>query len=161
MKVDMLKPGESRLFIATLLALRLLLGGLFLMSGLTKLIPGTFSAAGFLGNSIGPFAGFYTNLGNSSLIAAINFSVIWGETLIGAALIAGALVRFVSFWGIVQMVLYYTAALPPATGWISQQVIYTVVLLLFMFSGVGYNLGLDRVLIRFEKDKHPLRYLLG
>jgi thiosulfate dehydrogenase [quinone] large subunit len=150
------------LFVRTFLALRILLGGLFLVSGLTKLFSSTFSAAGFLGKSVGPFADFYVGLSNNtSLLPVINFLVMWGEMLIGVALILGLLVRFASFWGIIQMILYYTVTLPTSTGWISQQIIYITVFLTLMFSGIGYYLGLDRFSLVLEESKHPLRLLFG
>jgi|WetSurMetagenome_2_1015567.scaffolds.fasta_scaffold127635_3 thiosulfate dehydrogenase (quinone) large subunit len=163
MREKLMKLGlGSRLFVTSLLVLRILLGGLFLLSGLTKLASGTFSAAGLLGKSVGPFTSFYVGLANNtSVLPVINYLVMWGEALIGIALILGLLVRFASFWGIVQMILYYTVTLPTSTGWISQQIIYIAVFLILMFSGIGYYLGLDRFSIKLEESKHPLRLLFG
>jgi len=153
---------KSKVLVTTFLVLRILLGGLFLEAGLTKLLSGTFSAAGFLGNSVGPFYGFYMGLANNtSLLPVINGLVIWGETLIGLALIPGILVRFASFWGIIQMILYYTVILPSSTGWISQEIIYIAVFVTLMFSGIGYYYGLDRLLVKLEENKHTLRLFSG
>jgi thiosulfate dehydrogenase (quinone) large subunit len=152
----------GRAFRVTLLILRVALGGLFLEAGLDKLLSGSFSAAGFLSASKGPFAGFYSGLAsNSGLLPIVNNLVIWGEILIGAALILGILVRFSSFWGIVQMILYYSASLPPSSGWINQDIIYIAVFLALMFSGIGYFVGLDRFLETVEKRKQPLRFIAG
>ena len=60
-----------------------------------------------------------------------------------------------------MMLLYYLPYLPPSNGWISEQIIYLLVLIAFMFTGIGHYWGLDRLFIRFEKESHPLRLLLG
>jgi hypothetical protein len=59
------------------------------------------------------------------------------------------------------MILYYTASLPPSTGWISQHIIFIAVFVVFMFSGVGYFMGLDRFICKLETEKNPLRFLVG
>ena len=152
----------KKAYYLTLMILRVLLGGLFLEAGLDKLFSGSFSAAGFLSASKGPFAGFYSGLAsNTGLLPLVNNLVIWGEILIGIALILGILVRFASFWGIVQMILYYTVSLPPSTGWINQNIVYIAVFLAFMFSGIGYFMGLDRSIETLEKRRHPLRFIAG
>jgi thiosulfate dehydrogenase (quinone) large subunit len=152
----------KKAFDITLLALRVLLGGLFLEAGLDKLFSGNFSAIGFLSRSQGPFTSFYMGLANNtSLLPVLNNLVIWGEILIGIALILGILVRFASFWGIVQMILYYTVSLPPSNGWISQHIIYIAVFVVFMSSGTGYFFGLDRLVVKLEEKEHPLRLLCG
>jgi thiosulfate dehydrogenase [quinone] large subunit len=146
----------------TLFLFRIALGGLMFEAGLTKLLSGTFSAAGFLEHVSGPFAGFYTGIaGNPAFLGITNVLVPWGETLIGIAIILGIVVRFASFWGIILMFLYYTAALPPANGWISQEIIYIVVFLTFMFAGVGYFLGIDQIAVKLEERQNPVRILLG
>jgi thiosulfate dehydrogenase [quinone] large subunit len=161
-KIAISANSERKAFDVTLLILRIALGGVFLEAGLTKLLSGTFSAAGFLSLSQGPFTSIYIGMANNtSLLPVINNLVMWGETLIGIALILGILVRFASFWGIVQMILYYTVSLPPSTGWISQQIIYIVVFVTFMFSGIGYYIGLDKLVVKLEEKRHPLRLLCG
>ncbi len=98
---------------------------------------------------------------NVVLLPIVNSLVIWGEILIGAALVLGILIRFASFWGALMMVFYYIVSLPPASGWITQQTIYGLVFISLMFSGIGYFLGLDTLLRRIEERRHPLRLLLG
>jgi thiosulfate dehydrogenase [quinone] large subunit len=152
----------TRAFYITFFMLRIALGGVFLEAGLTKILSGTFSAAGLLSHSQGPFADIYIGLANNTtLLPVINNLVMWGETLIGIALILGILLRFASFWGIVQMILYYTVSLPPSAGWISQQIIYIVVFVTFMFSGIGYFFGLEGLIVKREEKKHFLRLLGG
>jgi thiosulfate dehydrogenase [quinone] large subunit len=159
------RPGVgsgSRAFSITFFILRLALGGLMFEAGLGKLLLGSFIAAGFLNGATGPFAGFYTSIaGSPTLLAIIDVIVPWGELLIGIAIILGVVVRFVSFWGIIMMLLYYTVSLPPANGWISKEIIYLVVFLNFLFAGAGYYLGLDRLAVGLEEQRHHLRILLG
>ena len=143
----------------TCLIVRLALGGAMLEAGLDKLISGDFSVVGYLEHGSGPFASWFSTLVGEA--AALDYLVIWGEILIGTALILGILVRFTSFWGAVMMLLYYLPYLPPSNGWISEQIIYLLVFVMFMFTGIGYYWGLDRLFIRFEEESHPLRFLLG
>jgi thiosulfate dehydrogenase [quinone] large subunit len=152
----------QRSFFIILFVLRLALGGLMFEAGLDKILSGSFTAAGFLKNATGPFAGFYTNIaGNSAMLSVTNVLVPWGELLVGVAIILGLVVRFASFWGIVLMILYYTAALPPANGWVAQQIIYLVVFIAFIVSGIGYFLGLDAFASVLEERRNPLRIFLG
>lgn len=153
------RPGFGpRAFSITFFILRIALGGLMFEAGLTKLLGG-FSAAGFLSNSQGPFSDFFTGL--VQYLDVINVLVPWGEVLIGTALILGALVRFASFWGAVEVLTFYLAYIPPQRGWINEQIIYAVVFITFMFAGTGYFLGLDFFGRRLEERRHPLRLFLG
>ena len=60
-----------------------------------------------------------------------------------------------------MMLAYYLPYLPPSSGWISEQIIYLLVFVTLIFSSIGYFLGLDKLLIRFEKQKSPARWLFG
>ena len=88
---------NKRVYIPILI-LRIAMGGLMLQSGLTKLLSGKFSAAGYLQNGIGPFADLFSNL--TPNIALLNNIVIWSEIAIGIALVFGLFVRLAqySFW---------------------------------------------------------------
>lgn len=145
-----------------LFILRIAMGWLMLEAGLTKILSGNFTAASFLNRAVGPFAGLFQNLAASTdILTVINSLVMWGEFLIGVALILGILVRFASFWGAIMMLVYYLPSLPPATGWITQQIIYMLAFIIFMFTGVGYFLGIDRFARKFEEERHWLRFFLG
>jgi thiosulfate dehydrogenase (quinone) large subunit len=153
------KPGFApRGFTVVLLILRLGIGGLMFEAGLTKFIDG-FSAAGFLSHSTGPFSDFFSGL--AAYTNVFDVLVPWAEVLIGAAIILGIFVRFASFWGAVEVLIFYFVVLPPQQGWINDQIIYVLVFITLMFSGAGYFLGLDFFGIGFEKRRHWLRWLLG
>ena len=145
-------------FHIAVLILRLVLGAAFLEAGLDKLING-FSAVGYLQHGTGPFAGWFASL--ASNIGIINGLAIWGEILIGIALILGVLVRFSSFAAALMMLLYYLPYLPPSTGWITQHIIYIFAFVILMLSGSGYFFGLDMLAKQLEQRRHPLRILLG
>jgi uncharacterized membrane protein YphA (DoxX/SURF4 family) len=153
---------NSKAFSITFLILRIVLGGLFLEAGLRKVLSAHFSASSMLSNATGPFAGFFTTMtSNSDALSIINILVIVGEISIGILLITGLAVRLASSLGILMMVLYYLPVIPPANGWISQNIIYIAVLVLFMISGIGYYFGVDSFLFSLEGKRHWSRYLLG
>ena len=141
------------------LIMRLALGGALLEAGMDKLINGSFSAVGYLQNSTGPFASLFSTLAGNA--GVLDYLVVWGEILIGIALVSGAFVRFASFWGAILMLLYYLPHLPPPNGWISQQIIYLLVFITLMFNGIGYFWGLDVFAKKLEEESHPLRILFG
>jgi thiosulfate dehydrogenase [quinone] large subunit len=141
-----------------MLILRLILGGAFLEAGLEKLING-FSAEEYLEHGTGPLAGWFAGLTGGTII--INGVVIWGEILIGLALILGLLLRPASIAGAAMMVLYYLPYLPPSSGWINNQMVYMFIFIALMLSGVGYFLGLDRYFISLEEKRSPFRFLFG
>jgi thiosulfate dehydrogenase [quinone] large subunit len=143
----------------TFLILRIVLGGAMLEAGLNKLVSGGFSMAGYVSHGSGPFASWFTNL--ASVSGVLSPLVMWGELLVGVALIFGVLLRFGSFWGAIMMVLYYLPYLPPENGWISQQIIYMLVFIALIFSGSGYFLGIDRLAMNIEKKWPGLRLILG
>jgi thiosulfate dehydrogenase [quinone] large subunit len=142
-----------------LFILRIVMGGAFLEAGLDKIISGDFSMAGYVSHGSGPFAAWFSHLSSAS--GALSPLVMSGEVLIGLALIFGVLLRFSSFWGAILMILYYLPYLPPTNGWISEQIIYILVFITLMFSGSGYFIGIDRLLVRLENKWPKLGIVLG
>lgn len=142
-----------------ILILRLALGFLFLYAGLTKMTEG-FSAAGYLNNATnGPLADLFTNLAGNKIVDLL---VIWGETLIGAALLMGIFLRFACAMGILQMTLFYLSSMPPEHGPINDQFIYALVFLTLAVFTAGRYYGLDAYLEKSKFFKHKVfKYLLG
>lgn len=140
------------------LILRFAFGYMMLHAGLSKLTAGGWTAAGFLSYGSGPFAGLFASMAGSGVVDGL---VIWGEILIGAALILGLFLRFACFLGALMMVLFFLPYLPPEHGWVSQQIVYLLVFVAFMFSGAGYLWGLDSLLKKAEQRYPILRYVLG
>ena len=126
---------------------RVVIGIIFLWAGLEKLIgtPEGWSAAGFLSHGTagtlgwpfvgadaqGPFnptMGFWVDLSkNGSLMAVVNFLVVFGELGIGVSLILGLFTRFGAVMGTVMMLLFFVAAWDWAFGIVNQHLTYAVV----------------------------------
>lgn len=152
-----LQPYQKKLLFIT----RILFGGLFLWSGLNKVTSG-FTASGYLINATtGPFMEFFQSLAGSPIVDSL---VIYGEVLIGIALVTGLFVRFASAMTIIMMSLFYLSAFPPEHGLISEHIIYILVAKILAAFGAGRLWGIDGLL-----EKQPLvkehfsifRYLLG
>lgn len=130
--------------------LRLTIGWVFAYSGFDKLIRG-FSAEGFLVNATkGPLGGWFQSLGeNQAALNVIEPLVVWGEILIGVALIFGVLTRWAALWGAVMMFMFYLAQFPPAHNpFMDYYLIYILVLSVLAALGAGRILGLDSAIER-------------
>lgn len=92
---------------------RMAIGWHFLYEGISKMITANWSAAGFLANSTGPFAGFYHWMAGAEGIMGIVDPVnIAGLILVGLGLALGLALRLSSISGIVLLMLYYFAYPP-------------------------------------------------
>lgn len=161
----------------SVLSLRLLMAYVFLSAGLEKVVDPEWSAAGYLNPESGfgvgpdnPLAGMFAEM--SAQAGLVDPLVIWGQVLIGLALLFGVLFRFAAFWGAIQMLLFWLAALeggllqglPVQHGYlIDSSFVYAVLLFGLGAVGAGRILGLDA---RIEEhgiveDNSWLRYLLG
>jgi thiosulfate dehydrogenase [quinone] large subunit len=119
------------------------LGVLFFYAGITKVLNPNWSAAGYL-NGATTFPGLYHWFASAGNIGWINLVNEWGLTFIGAALIAGLLVRWASLGGILLMVLYYLAVLK--IPYVDEHIIFITVFLIFIASNAGTYWGLDSIL---------------
>ena len=149
-----------------LLTLRLVMGWTFFYAGVDKLLDPAWTAEGFLVHAVpegNPFTGVWAAMAADWLwlIDPLN---AWGLTLVGAALLAGAFVRFAAFWGAVMMAFYWAASLPLVNGVVvDSHVVYALLLFGLGALGAGRIAGLDA---RIEEtglvERYPkLRYLLG
>ena len=143
----------------SLLGLRLVMAWIFLQAGLEKLADGgwgdplAWSSAGFLQNAVAeanPFHGLFTWFAEYGSI--VDPLVIFGQILIGLALLLGVFVRFAALMGGLQMLLFWTAAwegglaegFPVAHGYfIDSSFVYMVLLFALGAWGAGRILGLD------------------
>ena len=148
--------------------LRVVDGTIFLWAGLEKLLnggPTGWTAAGFLkfgtaGTLSWPFVSgepakdavfnpthdFWVGLaGNTGLMSAINFLVMFGELAIGVALILGLATRFASLMGTLMMLLFFVAAWDFAFGIVNQHLTYAVVTGFLGYIGAGNYYGLDAI----------------
>lgn len=156
-----------------LVGLRLAMAWVFLQAGLTKLFaPDGWSASGYLENAIpagNPLAGVWASLAGVPLVDPL---VVWGEILIGTALLLGAAVRVAAFFGGLQLFLYWLSSLqggplagfPVENGYlVTNHVVYGLILFGLAAFGAGRVLGVDGVLASTGVvDERPgLRRLLG
>ena len=159
------------------LSLRLVMAYVFLSAGFEKLLADDWSAAGYLdpqsGFGVGesnPLSGVFADM--AAQAGTIDPLVIYGQILIGLALLLGVLVRFAVFWGAIQMLLFWAAAwqggllegLPVAHGYfIDSSFVYALLLFGLGAVGAGRILGIDARLERSElvRQNPWLRYLLG
>ena len=163
----------------SLLGLRLVMAWVFLQAGLEKWAEGgwgdplAWSSTGFLQNAVAdanPLHGLFTWFANYGSI--IDPMVIFGQILIGLALLLGVLVRFAALMGGLQMLLFWTAAwegglaegFPVAHGYfIDSSFVYMLLLFALGAWGAGRIVGIDAKLEQTSivQNNPWLRYLLG
>jgi thiosulfate dehydrogenase (quinone) large subunit len=143
--------------LATLVLLRVLIGWHFLYEGLSKLANPAWSAAGYLRQSRGPFAGLFRSLAaDPSVLANVNLLNKWGLTLIGIGLIVGCFTRAAAAAGILVVLLFYLCN-PPFVGYyysipaegsyliVNKNLVEVAALAVVFTTGSGRVLGLDRL----------------
>lgn len=163
----------------SLLGLRLVMAWVFLQAGLEKLAeggwsnPGAWTAEPFLRFGVAeanPLKGLF--LFFTDYLWLVEPMVMYGQILVGLALLLGLLVRFAAFCGALMMLLFWTAAWQggPAAGFPVEHGFFvdsSLVYLLLLFGlgawGAGRVVGLDARLERTDLvERNPwLRYLLG
>lgn len=148
---------------------RLALGFLFLWSAYGKIqteMSGKLATEGFLTKSVsGPLAGFFNSLAGN---LAVEYLLVYGEFLIGVALLFGIFTR-VAFVSGMLMMLLFTIALwpiadtPTANPLVDFRVIYAVLFLGFFFLRPGRFLGGDGILQKstFVNRRPSLKALLA
>lgn len=163
----------------SMLGLRLLMAWVFLQAGLAKLAeggwtnPGAWSAEGFLLQGVAdanPFKGLFTFF--ADFLWLVEPMVLFGQILIGLALLLGLFVRFAALCGGLMMALFWLAAfeggfaqgLPIAHGFVfDSSFVYMILLFGLGAWGAGRVLGLDATLERTDvvRQNPWLRCLLG
>jgi thiosulfate dehydrogenase [quinone] large subunit len=163
----------------SMLGLRIVMAWVFLQAGLSKLFEGgladplAWSSAGFLQNAIAeanPLRGLF--LFFADYAAIVDPMVVFGQILIGLALLFGAFFRFAALMGAIQLSLFWTAAwqgglmagFPVAHGYfVDSSFVYMLLLFGLGAWGAGRILGVDRVLEETELVENTpwLRYVLG
>ncbi|MCU4751902.1 DoxX family protein [Halobacteria archaeon AArc-curdl1] len=163
----------------SMLGLRLVMAWVFLQAGLEKLFEGgvgdplAWSSAGFLENAIAeanPLSGLFAFF--ADFAAIVDPLVIFGQILIGLALLFGVFFRFAAMMGAIQMLFFWTAAwqgglmagFPVEHGYfVDSSFVYMLLLFGLGAWGAGRILGVDRILedSSVVKENPWLRYLLG
>ncbi len=167
--------GYSETWIAySVLSLRLVMAYIFLSAGVQKLLDPTWTAEGFLvhavpeGNPLGPM---FTAMAEGWLFLIDPLNV-FGQILIGLALLFGVFVRVAVFFGALMMLMYWLtqfeagllAGLPVANGYVvTYHLVYALILFGLGAVGAGRILGLDASLEDSDAVRQNpwLKYLLG
>ncbi|GEM_PF-161882 len=136
--------------------LRIIVGWLFLYAGMTKLLDPEWSAAGYL-KSAQTFPWLYHWLASASNLAWVNFLNVWGQLLIGMALITGTMTVAASYSAIVMMLLFYFPVLKfPAVGHgllVDEHIIYAAALWVLATMKAGEYYGGDGLLVALSTPR--------
>lgn len=161
----------------SVLGLRLVMAWVFLQAGIEKLLDPEWSAAGYVNpetpfgvTEANPMAEFFGSL--AATPGFVDPLVVYGQILIGLALLVGLLVRWAAFWGAVMMLLFWLASLqggiaaglPVEHGYVvNSDVVYALLLFGLGAVGAGRILGLDERLEQTSvvRNNPWLKYLLG
>jgi thiosulfate dehydrogenase [quinone] large subunit len=152
-----------------ILLMRLSIGWVFLYAGITQaLLTSNWSAAGFLQHTK-TFHALYAPIATSSLLPLIDFCVKWGHLLIGLSLIFGLLVRVSGIFGVLLMLVYWSAHLDfpyvdtPLNFILDEHIVYAIVIAYLMAVRAGHVFGLDGWIGRQPplSANPPLRPLAG
>ena len=151
------KLSYSKKALIILVLLRLILGYHFLFEGIDKLFNQHWTAAPFLLQADWLFSGFFHFLAsNESILQLVNFLNIWGQILIGIALIAGLFSRSASIAGAVMIAFYYIAVPPFMSGsiFIDKNLLEFFCFLVITVFPTGNIIGLDFLLEKYRSVKN-------
>jgi thiosulfate dehydrogenase [quinone] large subunit len=123
-------------------------------------VPG-WSVAGFL-NSTKTFHGLYSLFSGPAIAPALSFFVGYGHLLIGLSLLVGLMVRISTIFGILLMLLYWTAHMDfpyisdTNNFLVDEHIVFAGVLLFLFVKRAGHIWGLDGVAEKLEFFRqHP------
>jgi len=143
--------------------LRVAIGWHFIYEGVTKLMAGNWTSAGYLSNSTGFLSGFYQWMaGSPGLLKVVDILNMYGLVLIGLGLFLGILIRYAAYAGILLLSLYYFAYppfgfssiySPEGSLFIVNKVFIEALVLLFVAFYKEKGFSLDAVLISLRKNK--------
>jgi thiosulfate dehydrogenase [quinone] large subunit len=138
--------------------LRVIIGWHFLYEGIAKLTSTSWSAAGYLKQARGPFAGLFRWLASQpNLLDNANLITMWGLTIVGLLLMLGLFTRLASLAGIGFILLFYFAN-PPFVGYfyslptegsyliVNKNLVELCALVVILVTGSGRFAGVDRIL---------------
>ena len=161
------KQTFSRLQAVAFVILRVIIGWHFLYEGIAKMLKPNWSAAGYLLQSRGMFAGIFHGMAaNQNVLDVVNQLNMWGLTCIGLGLVLGCFTRLASVAGILVVVLFYICN-PPFVGYfysipmegnyliINKNLVEAAGLLVVIVTDSGKFLGIDQIIHRLlSKSVH-------
>jgi len=138
--------------------LRVVVGWHFLYEGLAKLTSTSWSAAGYMKVSRGPFSAFFHWIaGQPQLLDKANLITMYGLTLVGVLLILGLFTRLAAIGGIGFVLLFYLCN-PPFVGYfysiptegsyliVNKNLVEVCALAVIVSTRSGLFAGVDRLL---------------
>ncbi len=154
--MDDMKLSRSAMIAITVL--RVVVGWHFLYEGIAKLTSPSWSAAGYMKVSRGPFAAFFHWIaGQPQLLDRANLITMYGLAIVGALLILGLFTRLAAIGGIAFVLLFYLCN-PPFVGYfysiptegsyliVNKNLVELCALVVILVTGSGRFAGLDRIL---------------
>jgi thiosulfate dehydrogenase (quinone) large subunit len=148
----------SRSALIAITVLRVIVGWHFLYEGISKLTSPSWSAAGYMRVSRGPFAAFFKWIaGNPQMLDKANLITMYGLTIIGVLLILGLFTRIAAAGGIAFILLIYLCN-PPFVGYfytipmegsyliVNKNLVELCALAVILLTRSGLFAGLDRIL---------------
>jgi thiosulfate dehydrogenase (quinone) large subunit len=157
----------SRWQMIAITVLRVAIGWHFLYEGIAKLSSPSWSAAGYLKQARGPFAGLFKSLAaQPNLLANADLVTMWGLTLVGLLLILGLFTRLASLGAIGFILLFYLCN-PPFVGYfysiptegsylvVNKNLVELCALVVILVTGSGRFAGLDRIVHGLFGRKTP------
>jgi len=158
----------SRPQMVAVVTLRVLIGWHFLYEGLSKLANPGWSAAGYLTQSRGPFAGLFRWMAaDPNVLSNVNLLNKWGLTAIGLGLILGCFTRLAAASGLLVILLFYLCN-PPFVGYfysiptegsyliVNKNLVEAAGLGVILVTKSGRAAGLDRIIHRLFRGRARL-----
>jgi thiosulfate dehydrogenase [quinone] large subunit len=148
----------SRTAMVAITLLRVVVGWHFLYEGIAKLTSPSWSAAGYMKVSRGPFAAFFHWIaGQPQLLDKANLITMYGLAIVGVLLILGLFTRLAAIGGIGFVLLFYLCN-PPFVGYfysiptegsyliVNKNLVEVCALAVILTTRSGLFAGLDRIL---------------
>ena len=147
----------SRSALIAITVLRVVVGWHFLYEGIAKLTSSSWSAAGYMRASRGPFAAFFRWIANNpQLLDNANLITMYGLTVVGVLLILGLFTRLAAIGGIALILLIYLCN-PPFVGYfytiptegtyliVNKNLVELCALAVILLTRSGLFAGIDRI----------------
>jgi thiosulfate dehydrogenase [quinone] large subunit len=164
--MDDMKLSRSAAIAITVL--RVIVGWHFLYEGIAKLTSPSWSAAGYMKVSRGPFAAFFHWIaGQPQMLDRANLITMYGLTLVGVLLMLGLFTRLAALGGIAFVLLFYLCN-PPFVGYfysiptegsyliVNKNLVEVGALAVILATGSGRFAGLDRIVHGLVARRRPL-----
>ena len=147
----------SRSAMIAITVMRVIVGWHFLYEGIAKLTSSSWSAAGYMRASRGPFAAFFKWIAsNPQMLDNTNLITMYGLTIVGVLLMLGLFTRLAAIAGIGFILLFYLCN-PPFVGYfysiptegsyliVNKNLVELCALAVILLTRSGLFAGLDRI----------------